>query len=191
MNSNKVPSKKGYAIAGGILVVGVILCIVLLSLSLSSDNMDEQVVVPGFKELTFDETGTYTIFYEYRSVVDGKVYQTDQSISGLQVLVEDKETNNPVELNNSTSSSFNVNGREGVSVFTFDIDQPGTYVLSAWYDGTQDTEVVLSVKEGFVQNLLFMVFGIISASVCALIAIVIFIWTYYKRAKYNQTKASV
>jgi len=191
MNTSKAPSKKGYALAGGILAIGIILCVVLLSLSLSSDNLDEQVVVPGFKELTFDKEGTYTIFYEYRSVVDGKVYQTDQSISGLQVLLEDKATNNPVELKNSTSSTFNVNGREGVSVFTFDIDEPGTYVLSAWYDGSQDTEVVLSVKEGFVQNLLFIVFGVISAGGLGFIAVVIFIWTYYKRAKYNRAKEGV
>src|SRR5262249_43393791 len=43
-----------------------------------------RVVVPGDAELKLEEPGTYTIFHEYHSLVDGRIY-TVEGVSGLTI----------------------------------------------------------------------------------------------------------
>jgi hypothetical protein len=106
-----------------------------------------QVVVPGEHEIHLSDSGTYTVFYEYRSEVDGRVYATAQSLSGLLVALRSKDDFTEVALSSpSGSTTYSVGGRAGVSVLKFEIDEPGTYVLSADYaPGADGPDVVLAI----------------------------------------------
>lgn len=53
-----------------------------------------RIVVPGEAELDLTEPGSYTIYHEHRSVVDGQVFSSTADISSLLVAVE-RPTGNP------------------------------------------------------------------------------------------------
>jgi hypothetical protein len=118
-----------------------------------------RVVVPGQAELRLDKTGDYTIFHEYRSVVDGRVYYA-VSLSGLRVTVTAPDGSALALTSPRATSRYNVSGRSGVSVFAFNVAAPGTYRLTAFYeDGRSEPRTVLAVGSGFVGSILLTVLG--------------------------------
>jgi hypothetical protein len=89
-----------------------------------------RVVVPGSGTIVLDKAGTYTIFHEKRSVVDGQYYASE-SVPGLRVALDSDPDGTPVRLvEPSTSTSYSIGNREGASIFAFTIDQPGRYRLT-------------------------------------------------------------
>lgn len=179
-----------YWLAGFILAAGITVFVVLLVTSIAGiGGAYKQVVVPGRVELTLENKGTYNIFHEYRSVVGNKIYDTDKSINGLKCMLTKKSTSESIPLSVPFgNSNYEIDGREGNSVFEFTIDEPGTYELSAYYDGNQDgPETVLAVGQGFFSSLIFSILGgigIVFASVIS--SLIIFITTYRKRIKYKK-----
>lgn len=170
-----------YGVSAVLLVIGIALSLTLVFQLLGGSEKDLRFVAPGSKEFTVDKEGTYTIFYEHKSVVDGKVYLTDENIPGLLVLVQEKQSEDPVKLVKSTNSSYNLNGREGVSLFKFKIEKPGTYDLLAAYEDVDGPKIVLSVKRDFVQSLLLGIGGTLIGVGFTLASIILFIVTYLKR----------
>lgn len=179
------PSRWYYGLAALIAVAGIALSISTMIAGISSmDSEMQQVVVPGNSDLQLSVVGEYTIFYENRSVVDGRIYSTGDDIPGLQIEVKNKTTG--IEVDTYTpggSMSYSFGGRTGRSLLAFNIDQPGTYVLSAGYpEGTSGPQVVLAVGHGLAGSIvsrimlpLLLFFGSIAAA--AIIAIL----TYLKR----------
>jgi hypothetical protein len=180
------PSKVFYGVSGVVLVIGIILFVIILITGIFSsvDKLNNRVVVPGTKIIDLKETGKYTIFFEYRSVIDGKVFETNE-ISGLICSLRNTETGQFIKLDNSSvSSNYSVAGREGKSIFEFVINDIGKYELKAWYETGKGEEAVLAIGKGFGTALvrtialsigaLFVSFGASSA---------IFILTFIKRKK--------
>ncbi len=133
-----------------------------------------QVVVPTDVEITLDEPGTYTIFNETNVVIGGRLYGAS-SISGLTVSVSSPRRTPVAVRTPTTTSTYNVNAREGRSVFEFTIEEPGIYRFVAGYpDGRKEPVAVLAVTRGFVGALLTMIFGAL-AIVVAGIALAAFI----------------
>ena len=96
-----------------------------------------QIVVPGSSDITLPQPGEYTIFYEYRSMVDNRIYSTDQDIPGIIVNIVSKDTGDEIPLSTpSTSSTYTIGGRSGIGLFDFSIDKPGIYEISASYPAT-------------------------------------------------------
>src|SRR6185312_10238567 len=89
-----------------------------------------QVVVPGQATLTLNESGTYTIFHEYRSVVDGKIYAAG-GLSGLRVTVTSPGGTDVPLTRPGATSRYTLSSRAGVSVFAFEAPAPGAYRLTA------------------------------------------------------------
>ena len=48
--------------------------------------------MPGSGDITLQQTGKYTIFYEYRSVVGNRIYSTGENIPGIIVNITSKDT---------------------------------------------------------------------------------------------------
>ena len=148
----KVPSRRSYVIGAAVLIVGVVVCVVFLVTQLFNllDSIvpEIQVVVPGTHEIYLAEPGEYTVFYEYRSVVDNKVYSTGE-ISGMSVILKSKDDQQEVALSKpSGSTTYEVGGRAGESVLEFEIDEPGTYVFTADYSGgVGGPDVVLAIGQ--------------------------------------------
>jgi hypothetical protein len=114
-----------------------------------------QVVVPGGATLDLKAPGTYTIYHERTSQIDGRLY-TSGDISGLRVTVRAADGGRSIAVRPpSGSSTYNLAGRSGTSVLAFTIEAPGSYRIEAGYDdGRREPRAVLAVGTGFVTGLL-------------------------------------
>lgn len=181
------PSRWYYALAVLVFVGGFVAFGLFLWKNLSGMAEGfQQVVVPGKAELSLTKPGKYTIFYEHESVVGNKVYSTGESVSGLECSVVSKATGAEVRLSRSTMhSTYSMGGRSGTSLLDFQIDQLGTYELSAQYSaGQAGPEIVLAVGQGFGMEIVTTVFGglaIVFGSMGAAVAIALY--TLLKRQK--------
>jgi hypothetical protein len=187
------PGRHWYVVALVIFLIGSLLAGVLAyrfvtGLMGLTDDLT-QVVVPGSADLALTETGDYTIFYEHRSVVDGRVYQTGGAVPGLDVSLVSMEDGSPVELRSpGSNTTYSVGDRSGVSVLAFSIDRPGIYELSAAYPtGRSGPEVVLAVGEGVGRGILTSIGALFAAGglFCAtgLLAVGIVAITLVKRRR--------
>jgi hypothetical protein len=182
------PSKIFYGVSVFAFIAGVVLFFVVLLFGILSsfNNVGHQVVVPGSGIIELDEAGNYNIFHEYRSIVDGKVYSSN-SINGLVYALRNVKTGEFITLTNPESNmNYSINGREGRSIFEFNIDEPGRYEFEAWYETENGEEAVLAIGKGFGANLfvtIILCFGILFGSI--VISILIFLITFFKRRNFN------
>ena len=161
-NQNIRPGRWYYGLAIAVFIIGESFLAVFLLNSLSGlTGALTQIVVPVESEIIFQETGKYTIFYEYQSVVDNKLYFTGERFSGLHCTLKSKETGYRIPFSRPlTRSTYSFGSRKGVSVLQFNINQPGTYEFSASYPkGHEGPEVVLAMGRGFMKKLMGAIFG--------------------------------
>jgi hypothetical protein len=186
-NQDIKPSRWYYGLAIVFFIIGESLFTLFLLNSLSglTDGLT-QVVVPVKSEIILPETGKYTIFYEYQSVLGDRLYFTGESLSGLQCTLTSKVTGYRIALSRPlTRSTYSFGGRKGVSVLEFNIDQPGIYEFSASYPkGQGGPEVVLAMGRGFMRKLIGTIFGGLAIFFgSGAIAIAIIVATLLKRQK--------
>jgi hypothetical protein len=144
-----------------------------------------QVIVPGEADLTFSEPGTYTIYFEPESVVNGKVYRTSGDIAGLVVRLYSAD-GEPINLVAPTlSSNYSIAGRQGEAVLTGTIDEPGDYHLTAAYVDARDApEAVLAIGLGVPTKIITAILMTLGIAICSLLfAVVIVIVTFVKRRR--------
>jgi hypothetical protein len=186
-NQNIKPSQWYYGLAIVFFIIGESLFIFFLLNSLIGlTEALTQVVVPVKSEIIFPETGKYTIFYEYQSVVGNRLYFTGERLSGLQCTLTSKGTGYRIALSRPrTRSTYSLGDRKGVSVLEFKIDQPGIYEFSASYPkGQEGPEVVLAMGQGFMKKLMGTIFGGLAIFFgSGAIAIAIIVATLLKRQK--------
>ncbi len=155
------PPKRWYwfgsiAIAVG-LIVGAVWAINGLVVAVRQVDHFARVVMPGKAELAFARAGSYTIYYEYSSAVDGVRYETSHTVpDGLKVVVSDADTNNAITTLELYTGDVTVdsNGRRGKAVFTFTLDKPGNYFIEATTADPAQPKFVLSIGRGFVRKVL-------------------------------------
>lgn len=197
------PSRWFYVIGIIILVGGPIISSIFLFSSVGSNigDMTEvpsmRAVVPGSGDITIPQTGKYTVFYEYRSMVGNRIYSTGEDIPGIQVTLVSKDTGAEIPLSAaSVNTTYTIEGRSGIALFDFVIDQPGVYELSASYpvalqgqQQEQRPEIVLAVFHGKSLEELFgsimgTVGGVLAiASVPFAVGIAIIVITFLKRRR--------
>ncbi|WP_143276020.1 hypothetical protein [Brevundimonas diminuta] len=181
----KGPGRGWYAAAVlpvicGFAAMGVVLFTQLPKL----DDGLEQIVVPGARELTL-EPGRHTVFLEYRSVVDGRVYAVDQ-VAGLTVRVEAAD-GAPVAVSAPMgSSTYSMGGRQGEAINVFSVERAGAYRISADYDGQEGPQTVIAVGQGFMGQLfatVFMGLGAVFLGMALTVAAVIGVYLARRRAR--------
>ncbi len=178
----KAPSRWYYVIIVTILVVGFTLFALFLFTQITTIIPQIQVVVPGTHEIYLEKPGKYMIFYEYRSIINSKIYSTGEPISGMSVTIRSKKDSQEIPLSKpSTSSTYEAGGRAGVSVFKFEIEEPGTYILTARYsNGVSGPDIVLAIGQFKLLGAILGGIGILSG---VLISGFIIIRTLLKRQK--------
>ena len=109
-----------------------------------------QFVAPGQVAIPVAKAGTYTIFLEAKSVMNGKIYSTTESVAGLQCTAQRPGLEQKIGLRRPAGSiTYTVGGRSGRSVLEFEADQAGQYTLSCDYgEDKKGPEVVLAVGTG-------------------------------------------
>ncbi len=145
------PGRIFYVISALLFVCGFALFLysLITGIGAAIKSMDDRLVVPGTKVFNFDEQGRYMIYWEYKTTYGGRVYDT-KSMNGLVCALKSASTGEIVRLDDPKfNSTYSLNSREGTLIFMFQIDAPGEYELSAWYESGEGEEAVLVVGKGF------------------------------------------
>lgn len=165
------PGRWIYAVAAGIPLLGCLIGMVLvtpwfprlpgtLDSRVNIDNLT-QVVVPGSGEISFDKSGAYAVYYEYRSVVDDVVYTTGATPPALACTLTSRATGTDVAVvpDYVPTNTYSTKDRErvGVLIRSLTVPRPGFYNLACQYlDGHSKPQIVLAVGP----NLVWEFFGI-------------------------------
>jgi hypothetical protein len=142
------------------------------------------VIVPGEASVNVEEPGDFVIFYESRSVVDGRTFSTGP-LPGMTLRLVSDSTGEPVEFTEpSTTVSYDVGGRSGESIAAFAVDEPGDYTLTAVYpDGQEGSEVVLAIGSGST-GAVGLALGLAGVGIILVIAgIILAVRTYVRRRR--------
>ncbi len=141
-----------YSLVGlPLFVLGVGLFVYFLSNGIThvSDDLT-QIVVPGEQKLTLRQPGTYTIFLEQQSVVNGRVYSNSDGVNGLTCKVTIVPANRDIPLRRASSSiSYDVGGRSGRSVLEFQAKENGQYDVTCGYsEEAKGPQCVIAIGSG-------------------------------------------
>jgi hypothetical protein len=146
-----------------------------------------RVVVPGESELTLAEAGKYTVYYEHRSVMDGKPYSSaEANPTRLQYVLTNKETGADVALTTpSSNETYDFGPRSGAALMVFTISEPGQYELSGRYpEGQEGPRLVLAVGRGVVKRLATAIMTVVAAVIGSiLVGVGVIVVTAVMRAK--------
>jgi hypothetical protein len=126
----------------------------------------QRVVIPGESAFTIDQPDEYTIFYEYKSFMNGKVYATGMNLGAFEVKITDPNGSD-VPLNPSTvSNEYDAGSYSGYAVYTFDAQATGEYTISGSIEGagddptqTSSQRAVLAIGKDFMGKIFGLVFG--------------------------------
>jgi hypothetical protein len=175
------PSGWTYALAAVIPVLGCLIAMALVyqwfpglpGTFEAKMNLDDltQVVVPGSEVISFEKSGAYAVYYEYRSVVDGVVYASSEKPPALACSLTSRATGADVAVvpDYVPTNTYSTKDRErvGVLIRSLTIPKPGTYNLACQYlDGNSEPEIVLAVGPNFVWEF----FGIAARTVVTAVA---------------------
>jgi hypothetical protein len=145
--------------------------------SLSRIEDMQRVVIPGSHELAFD-AGTYKIYWESRSVVDGAVHITTGHASvrcGLSAASGESVDIRTVGI----SEEYTVGSYKGEALFEVDIVRPGAYRLSCEVSGGTTSEGVLAVGRGLALG--GILFGVLGAVLAFGLGLFIILRTAFRR----------
>jgi hypothetical protein len=139
------------------------------------DNLT-QVVVPGSAEIPFEKSGAYAVYYEYRSVVDGKVYVSSKTPPALVCTLTSRTSGDVVGVvpDYVPTNTYSTKDRErvGVLIRSMTIDEPGTYTFSCRYPaGRSQPEIVLAVGPNFVWEFLGIAARTVVTAVAGLVVL--------------------
>lgn len=151
-----------------------------------------QIVVPGRAELTLTTPGTYTVFLEEQSVVNGRIYSSKEAVNGLQCSVVSLPGKQKIVLRRpTTSTTYAVGGRNGRSVLEFQVLETGQYEFACDYpDETKGPEAVVAVGKGVSARILRTIglsFVAIFGGVICGGAVVVAVFVMRERAKKKLT----
>ena len=148
-------SGRNYLLGIAVLVAGALFLTVFLVTRPQTGVPDVRMVVPGEHEVALEESGKYTVFYEYTSVVGNRSFTTREELSGLfsrlisrmVVTVAEKGGSRLAASRPPAPVSYDTGDRAGVSVLQFEVEEPGAYVVNARYSGGRGRDIVLAIGQ--------------------------------------------
>ena len=184
MSDQKVkPSFLLYLIPLVLLITGMSVSVFVGLNILNFQKNLERIVLPGKSTLNL-QVGSYTVFYEYKSIVNQRSYSTGEDLPNLRYRLISVSDNYEVELIPSGVRSTTYSGAtsEGTSIFQFNISKQGEYEYSSWYPNTQGgQDIVFAIgQKPALGNLLV---AILSIFVSIFIGLILFIVIFIKRYK--------
>ena len=185
------PSRWLYVISFALILGAVLVGFLIGADVLNMQDRLQRVVVPGESEITITESGEYTIFYEYQSIVNSKSFSTEKELPNLEYKLIAKTTGSQIPLTSTGSRQTTYEGpsHSGVSTFNFDIESPGIYEFSAWYLNGQNSEkVVFAIGQKLPIAKLFGSIALIFLMIIA--GVIIFIVIFVKKQKAKKTQTS-
>jgi hypothetical protein len=174
----------GYVVAGLLAVVGVAAGVALVVAGIRSyiDRIEgfERFPVPGSEEVTLDEDGGYSIYFERPGLGD------DDPLPRISVGVVGPD-GRPVDLDEYESEvGYQVSGHDGRGAFTFPADEPGTYLVRA--DGSEgELAVGRGIGTRFAGS---VVAGVATLLLAPLLGAVVALLTFLRRSRAKRARAA-
>ena len=130
-----------------------------------------RVTVPGSAEINFTKSGAYAVYYEYRSVIDGKSYVRSKYPPSITCQLRSKTTGEDIELAspNAEGDMYATQNQERVGVLlkSISINQPGVHIFSCRYtDGRTHPQIVLTVGPNIIWEFFNLAAKPVAAFVC-------------------------
>jgi hypothetical protein len=173
------PSGIWYGIGITLIVLGIVGAIVIWVIGFKnvSDTVDNfaRFRAPSTRVLTFNSSGTFTIYYEGSS--------DRQDVPPLQISVVDENGNDlDLQTGNIPDVTFSVNGHNGVAVARVKIPDPGRYTIEVQSSSPGSFDV--SVGKGVVARIVvFVLAGIAVGFFGVVLGVITLIVTGVKRGR--------
>jgi hypothetical protein len=148
------PSRKWYLLAVALIVAGAGLF--LWATSRANERFIEvfanmqRVVMPGEHTLTLDEPGQYEVYYERRSEIDGRSFETAKQPPPLKLSVQ-RQGGDAIKVEPAKELGVYDRGKyQGTGVWRFSIEHAGQYVLTGTYeaDARRTPTIALAIDNG-------------------------------------------
>jgi hypothetical protein len=142
----------------------------------SIDRSLTRVVVPGKTRVQPAQPGWYTIFYEYRSEIGGRVFDTSEQAPPMHCDLTQSGTGTKVALQRpAATTNYKMTRFAGYSVLGFQSDAAGEYdFFCEFQPGHSGDQVVLAMGTGVTRQIFKMVFvglAVLLAGICAMVVI--------------------
>jgi hypothetical protein len=131
------------------LLMAVILGLVTYFLILRSFD-HQRIVAPGTDTFQIERTGSYRIFHEHSTTLNGRSIRQTTPPDGLEVQLLDPR-GQQVSLSPSSGETYSYMSSEGTSLFSFDAPHVGTYTLTATLEDGDPGPVVLTIGRGMMR----------------------------------------
>jgi hypothetical protein len=179
-----MPSIAGYVAAVLLAILGIVAGIALIVSGIRTyiDKVEgfERFPAPGSEDVTLDEDGGYSIYFERPGLDD-----TDP-LPAISVAVIGPD-GDALDLGRYESDvSYSVSGHDGRGVFTFRADEPGLYTVQA--DGS-DGEVAVGRGIG-ARFAGAVVAGVAMLLLAPLLAAVVALVTFLRRSRARRARAA-
>ncbi|HLY09409.1 MAG TPA: hypothetical protein VKW04_08925 [Planctomycetota bacterium] len=90
----------------------------------------QQFLIPGTTTLEAAKPGTYVLWYDHATLLNGRAYQFDERLpNGLRVRITESASNQEVPLNQGFGGSETLGNLRRVTVGEFEVRRPGPYVI--------------------------------------------------------------
>ncbi len=133
-------------------------------------------VAPGIAEATIEQPGDYTVFYEYRSEIDGREFSTPNTVPPMEIVMFPEGGGQPVSILASNGGmSYEFGSKAGRSIGALSLDEATTYDVSAEYTNrATQPEIVLGLGYEKGRSVAQLVIGTIGFFLSGMVASVIF-----------------
>lgn len=164
-----IPSRWRYLLGLLFALGGVFGFVVLLVNTVSPDL---RIVMPRSHQIEMGK-GNYTLFYEYRSEINGQVYSSEIEVPGIRVAVISPDGAG-VELAQLTmNENYKIGGRLGYSVLEFQVEKDGIYtIVGGFPDGTTGTDIVMAIGKKDPGSVLFATLSLLGGLIVASVLVI-------------------
>ncbi|HEX3721218.1 MAG TPA: hypothetical protein VHV31_00410 [Nitrolancea sp.] len=162
------PGRWLYVTALLIFFVGVLVAAVLVVSSVvhfrSVKHSFIHIVAPGTTTVHLGDTGSYTIYYEYASDVEGQSVPADQTPPNMIVTITSVATGDTVDVVSADSGTYSLDSSSGIAIMNFNIEKTGDYKITSQYsDGSTGGDVEFAIAHGIARNIVWGIGSILGS----------------------------
>ena len=145
-----------------------------------------RINAPGKEEITFNDTGKYTIYLQTAGNSNGTYYSLSNDMGGINVKLYSKDKN--IDIQSPKASSTMTTGTDTYEgIFTFEIEKPGTYTLESNLNNTKIQNVGIKIeKSNAILVFILKIFLGIILSISLVFSIVAAVFFFIIRKKKNK-----
>ena len=164
-----IPSRWRYLLGALFAAGGIFGFVVLL---ISNISPDLRIVMPGTHLVEMDK-GSYTLFYEYRSEINGQVFSSDVTVPGIRVAVISPDDAGVELTQPETNKNYEFDGRAGYSVLKFEIEEDAIYTVAGGFpEDTIGSDIVMAIGKTNSGSLLFAIISLVGGLLVALVLVI-------------------